>query len=288
MKFLNNVGSRHYFAVVAAVSWYNEARKIIREREKGMAHYMKKEMIDWFEKNLIEEEKSPATIAKYCRDVRAFFCGLEEDGTVTKEIVIDYKQKLKENYTISSVNSMLAALNCFLKKMGWYDCVVKALKIQREAFRSGHRELTKEEYYRLLKAAKRAGNRRIELVMQTICATGMRVSELRFITVESLNTRRAVVSMKGKTRTILIPAELCRILKGYIKERKIERGSIFVTRSGRPLDRSNILHEMKKLCERANVERQKVFPHNLRHLFAITYYQVEKDRSCGANSRIST
>ena len=245
--------------------------------KRTMVYYMKQEMIGQFEMTLLKDEKSPATIQKYLRDVRAFLADLNEEGVVTKEAVIAYKQKLQDRYAVSSVNSMLASLNCFFKVMGWYDCVVKALKIQREAFRSGNRELTKEEYYRLLDAAKRKGNGRLCLVMQTICSTGIRVSELRFITVEALSTRRAVVSLKGKTRAVLIPTELCRALRCYVKERGISGGSIFVTRSGRPLDRSNILHDMKALCSEANIDRQKVFPHNLRHLFAVTYYQIEKD-----------
>lgn len=234
--------------------------------------------LEEFRRTLIEDEKSPATITKYSRDVEAFlvFVG---DSEVTKETVIHYKQQLIEKYAPASVNSMLAALNRFFKEIGRYDCVVKALKIQRQIFRGKDRELTKAEYYRLLEAAKRKNDTRLYMLMQTLCATGIRVSELRFITVEALRQGRAVVSLKGKTRQVLIPKALSKELTLYAKDRGIHAGSIFVTRNGNPLDRSNILHRMKSLCDAARVAREKVFPHNLRHLFACLYYKVEKDLS---------
>lgn len=234
--------------------------------------------LEEFRCSLIEDEKSPATVAKYSRDVEAFllFAG---GGEVTKETVIRYKQHLIEKYAPASVNSMLAALNRFFKESGRYDCVVKALKIQRQAFRGNDRELTREEYYRLLDAAKKKNDTRLYMLMQTLCATGIRVSELRFITVEALRQGRATVSLKGKTRQVLIPKALSRELMRYAKDRGIHAGSIFVTRSGKPMDRSNILHRMKALCEAARVAKEKVFPHNLRHLFACLYYKVEKDLS---------
>lgn len=231
-----------------------------------------------FERKLIDEEKSSATIRKYIRDIEAFFIFTGKEA-VTKETTVRYKKQLMERYAPASVNSMLAALNCFLKEMGWYDCTVKALKVQKQAFRSGERELSKEEYYQLLNAARGRKNMRLYLVMQTICSTGIRVSELRFITLEAARTGHALVSLKGKTRTVLLPKTLCRELKKYAENNGIRSGSIFVTRSGKPLDRSNILHNMKSLCEEAGVERQKVFPHNLRHLFACLFYKVEKDLS---------
>lgn len=240
-------------------------------------HYMNTEMIQSFGKMLISEEKSMATISKYLHDINVFYRYMGQEKMVTKEIVIAYKEKLRKSYAISSVNSMLAALNCFFNRNGWYDCVVKAFKVQREIFRSRDRELTREEYYHLLKTAKKKGNERIYLVMQTICSTGIRVSELQFITIESLCTRRATVTLKGKTRTVLLPTELCQILQRYVKKKGIKQGCVFITRSGKPLDRSNILHDMKNLCEEAGVNRKKVFPHNLRHLFAVSYYQLEKD-----------
>ena len=231
-----------------------------------------------FQKNLIENERSGATVSKYLRDVRTFAAFAGEE-TVCKELVIRYKQYLIENYAPSSVNSMLAALNCFFKEMGWYECTVKAVRIQRQAFRTKERELTKAEYLRLLEAAKARKDTRLCLLMQTVCATGIRISELKFITLNAVKCGRAVVSLKGKIRQVLIPPALCWKLKQYAKERGIRSGSIFITKSGKPLDRSNILHEMKRLCKAAGVDRCKVFPHNLRHLFATLYYAASKDLS---------
>lgn len=260
--------------------YVNETNHTLCEKEKHMeAHYINEEKITHFERLLIEDEKCQTTRKKYVRDVREFFAYTGENGLVTKEIVITYKQHLIENYAVATVNGILASINSFLKKMNWYDCIVKSLKVQREAFRSAERELTKEEYYRLLETARAGGNKRLYLLMETICATGIRVSELPFITVESLYTRRARVSLKGKTRTVILSQKLCRELKQYVKEKEIRTGSIFVTRNGQPLNRSNIFKEMKSLCEKAGVDRKKVFPHNLRHLFACTYYQNEKDIS---------
>lgn len=243
-----------------------------------MNRKMTQTQLEQFQKILIEDERSTATIRKYLRDVRAFwmFAG---DETVTKETVIRYKQYLNENYKPTSVNSMLAAVNRFFREMGWFDCVVKTLKIQRQVFRSKERELTKTEYFRLLKAAKEKNNIRLYLLMETLCTTGMRVGELSFITVETVKTGRAIVCLKGKTRTVLLPANLRRELDRYIRNKGLENGSIFVTKSGRVMDRSNILHEMKALCEVAGIERNKVFPHNLRHLFACLFYKAEKDLS---------
>lgn len=241
-----------------------------------MENRMTRTNIEQFHARLIEDEKSEATIAKYLRDVEAFFSFVGEEA-VTKETAMRYKEHLKEKYKPASVNSMLAAMNRFFREMGWLECVVKALKIQREAFRPRERELSKKEYFRLLEAAKKKGNIRLYLLMQTLCSTGIRVGELPFITVEAVSAGRATVSLKGKTRTVLLPAALRRELKHYIKEKGLKSGSIFITKSGRPMDRSNILHEMKALCDEAGVERKKVFPHNLRHLFACLFYQREKD-----------
>ena len=243
-----------------------------------MENRMTTEQIERFRAKLIEEERSEATIAKYLRDVKAFdsFVG---GKAVTKEIVMQYKAYLKKRYKPASVNSMLAALHRFFREMGWFECIVKTLKIQREAFRSQERELHKDEYFRLLAAAKQKGDIRLYLLMQTICATGIRVSELPSITVEAVRAGRAIVSLKGKTRTVLLPAALRRELRRYIREKRIKSGSIFVTRTGKPMDRSNILHAMKALCDMAGVDRKKVFPHNLRHLFACLFYQKEKDIS---------
>lgn len=244
-----------------------------------MEHTIDQTMLEQFRCTMIEDEKSEATISKYLRDLKAFMEWMGEETSVCKETVIRYKEYLTRKYAVTSVNSMLAAVNSFFKRMEWYDCLVKALKVQREAFRKHDRELSKKEYLRLLDAARKNGNERLYLVMESICSTGIRISELKFITVESLSSAQVRVSLKGKTRTVLMPAKLCRKLRRYATAQKIKTGSIFITKSGSPLDRSNVLHDMKKLCSDAGVDRAKVFPHNLRHLFACTYYRVNKDLS---------
>ena len=235
------------------------------------------EMLMKFEEAMKAGEKSRATISKYLGDIGQFLRELGEGSEITKDRVISYKQLLGERYAVTSANSKLAAINCFLRTVGSEECIVKSFKVQKEAFRAKERELTKEEYIRLVKTARNSGKQQLCMLIQTLCATGIRISELSFVTVEALYARRAVVSLKGKTRTVLIPARLCQELIVYVQSVNIRSGSIFVTRSGKPLDRSNIFHSMKKLCEDAGVDRDKVFPHNLRHLFAITYYKAEKD-----------
>lgn len=232
--------------------------------------------IDHFRNRLEEDEKSRATVEKYLRDIRRFQEFLDGRG-VTKEVVIQYKQWLITEYAPSSVNSMLVALNRFFRELEWFECMVKTVKIQRQNFRDRSRELTKEEYFRLLETAKWQKDERLYYMLQTICATGIRVGELQFITVEAVNCGRARVNLKGKNRVVLLPRALCRELKVYAKDRAIRTGSIFITRNGNPVDRSNILHEMKALCEKAHVDARKVFPHNLRHLFACLYYKEVKD-----------
>lgn len=248
-------------------------------KEYTMGHILDRTMLQTFREKLEEDERARATIEKYMRDVKMFFRYMEETEEINKQTMIAYKQFLSEKYAAASVNSMLAAVNVFLKKMGWYDCVVKSLKIQKEAFRSGEKDLTKEEYYRLLSVAKKKNDIRLYWIMQTLCATGIRVSELKYITVESLNTGRAKVNLKGKQRTVLLPSILCRRLRGYAREQQITKDSVFITRSGNPVDRSNIWHAMKDLCTEAGICRGKVFPHNFRHLFALTYYKAKKDLS---------
>lgn len=235
------------------------------------------EMLLKFKKNMKTGEKSQATIEKYLRDTKQFLEELGEGSEITKDRVIAYKESLAERYAVTSANSKVAAVNCFLRTAGCEGCSVKSFKVQKNVFRTKERELTKEEYIRLVKTAQRRGKRQLGMLIQTICATGIRISELPYVTVEALYTRRAVVSLKGKTRIVLLPAELCRELTAYVRTENIRSGSIFVTRNGKPLDRSNIFHSMKKLCEDAEVDRDKVFPHNLRHLFAVTYYKAEKD-----------
>lgn len=240
---------------------------------------LKADMLERFRKMLLEEEKSDATIKKYMHDIQTFFRYAKEAGKVDKEMVMEYKKTLLKRYQVTSVNSILASLNRFFQCMNMYECTIKTCRVQREAFRSQDRELTKCEYQCLLRTALKKGKRRLYLLMQTICSTGIRVSELRFITVQAVHAGRASISMKGKTRTILLSSRLQQKLKHYIREKGIREGSVFVSRNGNPLDRSNILHEMKALCKEAGVDQRKVFPHNLRHLFACTYYKMEKDIS---------
>ena len=234
------------------------------------------EMIEAFGQHLINEERAQATVGKYLHDVGEFrqWLGDREFG---KPEVVAYKACLCQRYAPASVNAALSSLNSFFSFMEWYDLRVKNLKIQRQIFASEDRELTKGEYDRLLQAAKQKKNERLYLLMQTICSTGIRVSEVRDITVEAVGRGVAEINCKGKRRQVFLPSQLCRILKRYIRERNIKSGSVFVTRSGNPLDRSNIWSDMKKLCRAANVSEGKVFPHNLRHLFARTYYSLQKD-----------
>lgn len=223
---------------------------------------------------LAAEEKSALTREKYLRDVEKFLHWLRR-RELTKEEVLAYKAALIPCYAAASVNSMLSSLNSFFSFIGRADCRVKTLKQQRQVFCPEEKELTREEYRRLLTAA--SNDRRLFLLMQTICATGIRVSEHRYITVEAAQQGRAVVRSKGKIRTVLIPRKLCAALLAYSRSNGIHSGSIFITARGNPMDRSRIWAQMKKLCRAADVDPQKVFPHNLRHLFARIYYSIEKD-----------
>ena len=229
-----------------------------------------------FRKYLILEERSAATIEKYIRDVKAFAV-YAKDGEITKETVIAYKKYLQENYAVRSVNSMLASINSFFSLFGWNDLKVKSLKLQQQVFCPEEKELTKAEYTRLCWSAERKHNERLCLILQTICGTGIRVSELQYITVEAIKLGEAVVNCKAKTRSVFIVKELRQKLLRYAAEQNIKSGMIFVTRTGKPISRTNIWREMKALCVEANVNPQKVFPHNLRHLFARVFYGIEKD-----------
>ena len=229
-----------------------------------------------FEAYLKEEERSAATIEKYIRDVRCFVDYIGS-ADVCKQNVMEYKNKLGASYAVSSANSMIAAMNAFLRFCGWQDLCVKQFKMQRQVYCPEEKELTRAEYIRLLDAAKKKHNERLNLIIQTICGTGIRVSELEYITVEALCKGEAVVNCKGKNRRIFIVPELKKKLLRYVKEQRIVSGAIFITRSGKPVSRNNIWREMKNLCEQANVSPSKVFPHNLRHLFARTFYGIEKD-----------
>ena len=234
------------------------------------------EIIRSFNDYLINEEKAAATVNKYLHDVGEFQTWLSEQE-LCKTAVLAYKSYLCEQYAPSSVNATLSSLNSFFNFMEWYDLRVKNLKIQKQIFASTDKELTKAEYDRLLQAAKQKKNERLYLLMQTICSTGIRVSEVRYVTVEAVSRGIAEINCKGKRRQVFLPKQLCQILKQYIREQKIKSGAVFITKNGNPLDRSNIWSDMKKLCKAANVSEKKVFPHNLRHLFARTYYSLQKD-----------
>ena len=229
-----------------------------------------------FKEHLILEERSEITIEKYIRDVKAF-SAYTQNTAVTKETVISYKKHLQETYAVRSVNSMLASINSLFAFLGWHDLRVKSLKLQQQVFCPEEKELTKAEYTRLCKTAERKHNKRLNLILQTICGTGIRVSELQYITVEAVKQGEAVVNCKAKTRSVFIVKELKQKLLRYSAEQGIKSGMIFVTSTGKPISRTNIWREMKALCEEANVNPQKVFPHNLRHLFARVFYGIEKD-----------
>ena len=226
---------------------------------------------------LKSEEKSENTVEKYIRDVRAFATYIGE-SEITKESVISYKNKLiSDKYAVRSINSMLASINGLFSFLGWGDLKVKSIKLQRQIYCPEEKELTKTEYMRLVNTAKQKGNGRLNLLIQTICGTGIRVSELQYITVETVKCGETVVSLKGKTRSVFFVRELQKKLLRYAAEQRITTGAIFITRNGKPMSRTNIWREMKNLCEQAGVNPQKVFPHNLRHLFARTFYSIEKD-----------
>lgn len=238
-------------------------------------HILTQKHILDFSEYLDMEEKSPATREKYLRDVRRFMA--DSNGSpVTKELVADWKNGLLERgYAVRSVNSMLASVNSLLQMLGWGECRVKSIRIQRQTYCPEERELTKSDYQRLLKAALR--DEQMNLILQTICATGIRVSELQYFTVESLAAREITVSCKGKTRTIFLPGKLRRLLRSFTKGRHITKGPIFRNSRGGILDRSTIWRRMKQLSKTAKVAATKVFPHNLRKLFARTFYAIGKD-----------
>ena len=226
-----------------------------------------------YEKCLRQEEKSQATLEKYMRDIRHFLAYLE-DRTVSKEETIAYKEYLTQNYAPVSVNSMLVAVNGFLRFVGLQKCCVRLMKIQRQIFCREDKELTRQEYKRLVQAA--AGTQ-TSYVLQTICGTGIRVSELQYITAEAVYQGKAVVNCKNKTRIIFIPGPLQKLLKEYLKKTGHQSGPVFLGKNKKPLDRSYIWRKMKELCKTAEVAPEKVFPHNLRHLFARVFYSIEKD-----------
>lgn len=241
--------------------------------------FITKQTMDRFYEYLIEEERSSGTIEKYIRDVRLLQSWLGP-ASVTKENAARWKQELLQSGRApSTVNSMLAAANTYFRFMGWDELKLKSIRLQRRFFRENERELTKAEYQLLMETAKKRGDERLALLMETICATGIRVSEVPYITTDAIKKGRARISMKGKLRTILIPAQLCRKLRKYATKHRIGRGEIFLTKNGTRLERKQIWAQMKALCKYAGIERNKVFPHNLRHLFARCFYRISHDIS---------
>lgn len=243
-----------------------------------MKRIITEEILIQYQQHLIEEEKSPATVKKYMRDLKKLieFAG---ERSIDKNLMIEFKDKLlnQDYYKISSVNSYIIVANCFLAHQGWHDAKVKTYKVQREAFCPESKHLTRAEYKRLVNTAKEKQNIRLAMILQTICSTGIRISELQYITVETVQTGVVTISCKGKVRTILLPGKLQKELHWYIRKQKIREGVVFCTSKGKPVNRSNIWREMQAICEEAKVEKEKVYPHNLRHLFAQCFYEIKKD-----------
>lgn len=236
------------------------------------------DLINKYVHYLEDQERSYSTIQRYTHDLQELMIYAGE-APLTKALMISWKNHLAEIYALSTANTMIAAANGFFAFMNWRELSIKQFKIQKSPFLKEEKELTRQEYIRLVQAAERNTNERLSLVIQTICATGIRVSELRFITVKAVQSGRAEVNNKGKRRTVFLQAKLCKLLRKYIQKQKKTAGPVFTTKTGKPLDRSNIWRDMKALCESANVNPEKVFPHNLRHLFARTYYSLEHDLS---------
>ncbi|MCQ5130458.1 tyrosine-type recombinase/integrase [Butyricicoccus faecihominis] len=234
------------------------------------------EQIEAYLEKLAAAERSAATLSKYRRDLCSFVAFMG-DRQLDKTAVVAYKETLTARYAASSVNSMLAAVNGLLAFMERHDCRVRPLKTQRKAFLPPDRELTRKDYLRLLYVASGRRNSRVYLLLQTLGATGIRISELRYITVEAARAGRASVRLKGKTRVVFLPSSLCGALLRYAESKHLTGGPVFITRYGLPMDRSNIWNTMKRLCRSAGVDPHKVFPHNLRHLFARTYYDTDRD-----------
>ena len=235
-----------------------------------------KALAEKFRAYLYEEEKSENTIEKYLRDVR-FFAENVGNKKLHKSDVLEYNHTLCQRYAPRSVNSVISSLNAFFMFAEWYELKIKTLKIQKQIFADKKRELEKSEYEKLLTAAKDKKNERLYYLMQTIASTGLRVSEIRYVTVDAVKNGEAVINCKGKIRQVFLPKKLCVMLKSYVKSQGIKSGSVFVSKNGNPLNRCNIWKMLKLLCESANVDKSKVFPHNFRHLFARTFYSLQKD-----------
>ncbi len=247
-----------------------------KECENSSSLSLEVNMIAGFRHHLIETERSAATLAKYTRDVKKLYVFLQK-RPLDKERMLEFKEYLISNYKVSSVNSILAGINHFLDYIGMSECRVKQLTVQKKVFWAQERELKHAEYVRLVEAARDKHDERLSLLLQTICSTGIRVSEIPYITVEAVRAGAAEVNCKGKTRVVMIPRRLQAALKSYIVDQDIRSGYVFRTKSGQPMNRSNIWKAMKRLCKAAGVAPGKVFPHNLRHLFARTFYNLKKD-----------
>lgn len=233
-------------------------------------------MFQDFRNYLKENERSEATIHKYIHDIDCFSVYADRKE-INKEMVLAYKSELSHKYAISSANSMIASLNTFFKFMEWNDLCIRQFKVQKKVYCNEEKEISKSDYMKLLSVATEKKKERLNLLIQTICGTGIRVSELSAITVEAVRNGEAIISCKGKTRKVFIVSKLRKKLLKYAMKARIHSGAIFITRTGKPMDRSNIWREMKKLCKEANISEEKVFPHNLRHLFARTFYNMDKD-----------
>ena len=244
------------------------------KQKKGM-ELVTERTVDGFRRELLRREYSHGTAESYVRSIRAF--ARWSGGAVDRGLVLTWKARLTAQYAPATVNAMLAGLNRFFDFSGRPECRVKVLRLQRRSFREAERELDREEYRTLVRTARTLGRERLALVMETICATGIRVGEVPYITVEALRRGKAVVALKGKVRTILLPEKLCKKLLKYVKRQKITSGEVFLTGGGKRLSRVQIWAEMKRLCCAAGVAADKVFPHNLRHLFARTFYRACQD-----------
>ncbi len=271
-RCLKNVYNENIWTILFIMTFNKEDFTKVRENDRILSDSLLENYKAW----LKESEKSTRTVQKYGYYLNLFqsFLGGEQ---VTKQRVLCWKEELKERFSPGTVNGALAALNGLFRFCGWEDLQVRFLKVGRQTFCQARRELTRNEYIRLVRAARNEGDERLALVLQTICSTGIRISELSGITVEAVRARAAKIECKGKIRTVFLPTELCQLLNFYAQKMQICAGPVFVTRRGKPLDRSNVWRDMKKLSEKARVDQEKIFPHNLRHLFARMYYSQEKD-----------
>lgn len=240
-------------------------------------HTMTEKMIEQYLEHLRFEERSEHTICRYRKALEDFYRFLPEKKTFGKGETLNWKEQLSKRYAASTVNVMLSAVNGFSAFYHWHECRVKPIKRQRGVFRDRRREMSRAEYLRLLDTAQQMGKQRLYYIMETLCSTGMRISELRFVTVEALSAGHVCVNCKGKLRVILLTKRLIKALREYCRLNEIHSGPVFVTRTGKPVDRSNIWQELQKLCKAAGVHSRKVFPHNFRHLFAVSFYHLEKD-----------